>query len=145
MSIETIADLTTPLRTYATLLEDRAGDLHQALLRYFERERGMREYISVKLDGDKVVITIPSLRFYCLSRNRLVFSGKNLVAEIEFFTGEDKDEISILKCYITTEGKFTFHSIDSEPKYDFYHDQSIEPRLFGQLFNAASDKKIISL
>lgn len=84
MSIETIADVTAPLRTYAALLEGRAGDLHQSLLSYYERERGMHEHISVKLDDNKVAIVIPSLKFYCLSRNRLAFVGKDLVAEIEF-------------------------------------------------------------
>lgn len=145
MSIETIADVTAPLRTYAALLEGRAGDLHQSLLSYYERERGMHEHISVKLDDNRVAIAIPSLKFYCLSRNRLAFVGKDLVAEIEFFTGKDDQEISILKCYLSTEGKFSFCSIDNEPQYDFYHDRTIEPALFGQLFRAASAKKIISI
>lgn len=145
MSIETIADITTPLRTYATLLLDRAADLHQALLRHYERERGMKEFISVQLDDGNIAVAIPSLKFNCLSRNRLVFSGKELVAEVEFFTCKAEDEISILKCYLTTQGRFIFHSIDTEPQYDFYSDQSIEPRLYGRLFSAASEKKLISL
>lgn len=145
MKIETIADITTPLRTYASLLEDRVLDLHQALLSCYERERGMKEHISVKLDNGNIALCISSLKFDCLSRNRLVFSGKDLVAEIEFFTIKGDDEISILKCYISTQGKFTFYSIDAEPQYDFYNDQSIEPKLFGRLFSEASVKKIISL
>lgn len=145
MSIETIADITSPLRTYATTLEGRAGDLHQSLMNYYGRERGMHEHISVKLDDNRISIAIPSLKFYCSSRNRLAFAGRDLVAEIEFFTGKDDQEISILKCYLSTEGKFSFCSVDSEPQYDFYHDRTIEPVLFGQLFRAASAKKIISI
>lgn len=145
MSIKTIADLSTPLNTYTDHLQRCSNELYDRLVSYYDGDTGLKRCSQVNLDGEgNLSINIPAVKFYCLSRQRLVFIEKKLVSEVEFFISDKNDEISVLKCFLDFDGGLKFDDQEGET-LDFYNDPYLPSKILGRLFSAASNKKIISI
>ncbi|AMG57748.1 hypothetical protein [Pantoea vagans] len=144
MSIKTIADLSTPLNSEADNLHNASKNLHEILLTYWKSDRGLSSCSQAELDENShFAINIPALKFCCLSKQRLVFREKNLLAEIDFHVHNNETDISVLKCYLDTYGNISFDETDDI--LDFYSDPYVPAKILSKLFSAASNKKIISI
>lgn len=148
MSINSLGDITSPIANYSDYLERTAIQFHERLERYWLTRDFLHKAFHVSLDENKhVTISIPKLQFTCMSRNRLVFFEKSLLNEITFFVMDRKgeDEVTLLKCYMSYEGGFSFHHPEDSELLDYLNDGNVESLVFQKLITSASDKKIISI
>lgn len=144
MSIKTIADLSTPLNSEADQLHDASKNIHELLLTYWKSDRGLSRCSQAELDENShFAINFSALKFCCLSRQRLVFREKNLIAEIDFYVHNKETDTSVLKCYLDTYGNISFD--ENGDVLDIYSDPYVPAKILSKLFSAASNKKIISI
>lgn len=148
MTIITLGDIATPLKSFGEHLDNVTKDFHDGLFNYWKERDFFHSAITTNLDNNGCICAaIPKFNFNFLSKNRFVFFGKDILSEIEFFTKleEDEKQISLLKCYLRFSGELTFDSPDSPDVFDTDYDRNIESTVFGRVLSSAYDKKLISV
>ncbi|KUQ12336.1 hypothetical protein AWI06_09040 [Enterobacter hormaechei subsp. xiangfangensis] len=129
------------------------SDKEQLLSRFLDfwneiyvKARDSRHYtghITVS-DHPNCIITLEGTGISLTARNRVVFYGKQLLLEMEFYReSKDKDE-SILKIYLANDGRLFLGHPDDVESIDFYYDTTDVP-FFEKLIQSLSNSGFISI
>lgn len=143
MNIVTISDISTPLKNYGSILDGYTSNFHERLFIYWKDRDFFHVAITGRLEEGKFCATMPKLKFFFTSRDKLVLHGKDLISEVEFLTIVNKEEVSLLKCYLGLSNDLRFESPASDVVYNT-EDENYRSEVFTKILTSAYDKKLIS-
>ncbi|WP_313411786.1 hypothetical protein [Atlantibacter hermannii] len=144
MNNVTISDISTPLKNYGSFLDSYTSNFHDSLFQYLEDRDFLHVALTGKLEEGKFCATMPKLKFFFNSRDKFVLYGRDLISEVEFFTVVNKEEVSLLKCYLGLSHDLRFESPTSDVIYNT-EDENYRSEVFTQILTSAYNKKLISL
>ncbi|ELY2519491.1 hypothetical protein SMB58_004091 [Cronobacter sakazakii] len=143
MNIVTLADISTPLKNYGYHLDNVTTAFHESLFSYLEVRDFFHIAITGKIEQGSFCATMPKLQFSFASRNKFIIYDKNLISVVEFFALVNKEEISILKCYLRFDGDLTFESPTSDVVFNTA-DSNLQSEVFNRILSSAYEKELIS-
>ncbi|MGC6387751.1 hypothetical protein ACMV8I_08795 [Ewingella sp. S1.OA.A_B6] len=146
MSQILIGDIHSALKNFGTYLDNEIEHFKNGMVEYWEAKGSLKSCLDIYINEDNsLYFSIPKLKFSCHTRDRFVFFGKTLIAEIEFFFTEKNKDIVVLRCFITSTGILTFDAPDSEEGHDASYDQNLELKVVNKLISSASASGLISV
>lgn len=146
MSQIQIGDINSSIKNFGTYLDNEIENFKNGMVEYWNAKDSLRHCLEISTTEEKsLFFSIPKLKFSCHTKERFVFFGKTLIAEIEFFFTQKDEDIVVLRCFITSSGILTFDAPDSEEIHDTSYDQNLELKVVNRLVSFASTSGLISI
>ncbi|MGC0799005.1 hypothetical protein WKH50_03545 [Pantoea agglomerans] len=138
-----IADYLAGVRHDKEQLFSRFDDFWNEIYVKARDSRNFRGHITVS-DHPNHIIDLEGTGLTLIARKRVVFFGKQLLLEIDFYKERKDQQESVLKVYLANDGElFLGHPEDSKA-LDFFHEETSVP-FFEQLIRSASTGGFISI
>lgn len=138
-----IGDYLSAMRSDKEQLLSRFVDFWNEI---YVKARDSRNYIGhiTVSDHPNYVITLEGTGISLTARNRVIFYGKQLLLEIEFYREHKDKEDSVLKVYLSNDGNLYLGHPDDIKALDFFYEETDIP-FFDQLIRSASTRNFISI
>ncbi|WP_313098711.1 hypothetical protein [Atlantibacter hermannii] len=145
MTLQSIGDVSSHVKNFGEQLKKDAEGLMQSLKKHWDSRDFLHHFINVSEKGSGLRIEMTEFDFFCETKTRFVFSERELMCEIAFFTIKDEKELRLFNCYLQPGGELTIDSPQSEHSFSIYYARNLEAALFDKVIQSASSLKLISL
>lgn len=138
-----IGDYLSAMRSDKEQLLSRFLDFWNEIYVKARDSRNYTGHITVS-DYPNCIITLEGTGISLTARNRVVFYGKQLLLEIDFYREHKDKEDSVLKVYLANDGSLYLGHPDDSKSLDFFYEETDVP-FFDQLIRSASTGNFISI
>lgn len=138
-----IGDYLSAMRSDKEQLLSRFNDFWNEIYVKARDSRNYKGHITVS-DHPDYIISLDGTGISLNARKRVVFYGKQLLLEIDFYRELKEKEDSVLKVYLANDGSLYLGHPDDNKALDFFYEETDVP-FFDQLIRSASNGHFISI
>lgn len=138
-----IADYLAGMRHDKEQLLSRFDDFWNEIYVKARDSRNFKSHITVS-DHPNHTIALEGTGLTLITRKRVVFYGKQLLLEIDFYREYQDKEESVLKIYLANDGNLFLGHPEGTQAIDFIYEETSVP-FFEQLIRSASSGGFISI